>query len=42
MLTMIYGGQVDGFRPDGAQAGRHFQPQLVAVHPQRLDFAGPG
>ncbi len=42
LLTMIYGGQVDGFRPDGAQAGRHFQPQLVAVHPQRLEGAGPG
>lgn len=40
MLTMINGGQVDGFRPDRAQLGRHFQPQLVAVHPQRLDGAG--
>lgn len=40
MLTIIYGGQVDGFRPYGAQSGRHFQPQFVAVHPQRLDGAG--
>lgn len=39
MLTVIYGRQVDGFRPDRAQLGRHFQPQLVAVHPQRLDGA---
>lgn len=40
MLTVIYGGQVDGFRPDRSQLGRHLQPQLVAVHPQRLDGAG--
>lgn len=40
MLTMIYRGQVDGFRSDRTQSGRHFQPQLVAVHPQRLDGAG--
>lgn len=40
MLTMIYWRQVDWFRLDRAQWGLHFQPQLVAVHPQRLDGAG--
>lgn len=38
---MIDGGQVDGLRPDGAQLGRHLQPQLVAVGPQRPDSAQP-
>lgn len=39
VLTVIDGGQVDGFGPDGSKSGRHLQPQLVAVHPQRLDGA---
>lgn len=38
---MVSGSQVDGLGPDGAQGGRHLQPQLVAVHPQRADGAGP-
>lgn len=38
-LTVVVGGQVDGFRPDGSEVRRHFQPQLVAVGLQRLDGA---
>lgn len=36
---MIVGGQVDRLRPDRSKVGRQFQPQLVAVGPQRLDGA---
>lgn len=39
LLTIIYRRQVDGFGPDRAQSRWHLQPQLVAVHPERLDGA---
>lgn len=38
-LTVVVRGQVDGFRPDGSEVRRHFQPQLIAVRLQRPDGA---